>query len=161
GSALAKLTSAISASATDVDVGDYRFIPVGVPLLIDDEIVSVVKKSGTLILLRGQANTIATSHAANSSVRLAYDQRGVLRTANDLGSIAVTPPIVVTSLSDVPVPGKLTLREAIGQANLNLVSRDTITFAPGLRGKLELTRGELLIKKGMVIAGPGADVIEI
>jgi CSLREA domain-containing protein len=61
----------------------------------------------------------------------------------------------VTTAADLvsAVDGKLSLREAINQAN-GTSAPDTILFAPGLEGKtLTLTGGELILRQDVTIDG--------
>jgi CSLREA domain-containing protein len=101
------------------------------------------------------------------------DQRGAPRTRAgtvDIGAFERGPiTIVVTTLTDEdngspdPALGTGTsLREAINFANLDPGGGDTITFAPGLHGTLNLTRGVLPTITGHVtIIGPSAKVLSI
>jgi hypothetical protein len=67
----------------------------------------------------------------------------------------------VTTLADETNPvGPLSLREAIGDANLN-AGADTINFDPHLSGTITLTLGQLQITDPVTITGPGAGVITI
>ncbi len=56
--------------------------------------------------------------------------------------------------------GQFTLREAIELANANS-DADTISFAPGLGGIIELTGDSLRITHELALTGPGADVLSI
>src|SRR4051794_39693095 len=60
----------------------------------------------------------------------------------------------VTTRLDVSDPNddKLTLREAISMAGVG----DTIVFADGVRGEIDLTQGELEITHDLNIAGPAS-----
>ena len=60
----------------------------------------------------------------------------------------------VTTAADVVAnDGKLSLREAVAQANAT-VAADTVVFASGLEGKtLVLTGGELLVNRNLTIQG--------
>jgi CSLREA domain-containing protein len=67
----------------------------------------------------------------------------------------------VTTLADETNPvGPLSLREAIGDANLN-AGADTINFQPGLSGTITLSLGQLQITDSVTITGPAAAVITI
>ncbi|CAE7360127.1 rhsC, partial [Symbiodinium sp. CCMP2456] len=90
----------------------------------------------------------------------ATDQRGVgfprvLGEAIDFGALEADAPIVVTTLSDEPSIGQLTLREAIAQASANQV----ITFAPWLNGGvLSLSaQSDLVIEKTLTIDASSLD----
>lgn len=63
----------------------------------------------------------------------------------------------VTNLLDA---GKGSLRQAILDANAN-EGTDTLNFAPGLSGTINLTNGELLITDSLEILGPGADMLTV
>ncbi len=71
---------------------------------------------------------------------------------------------VVDNLSDVVdgdySQGQLTLREAVEQANANSEA-DTISFAQGLDGSIQLTGESLRITDELTITGPGSDVLSI
>src|SRR6267142_1520226 len=56
---------------------------------------------------------------------------------------------VVTNLGD---SGAGSLRDTIAAS----IGGDTITFAPGLTGRIDLTSGELPISRDLTIIGPGA-----
>lgn len=58
-------------------------------------------------------------------------------------------------------PGNLTLREAIGLANVN-ADADVIGFDPALAGAtILLTQGQLEIRSSITINGPGADLLTL
>jgi hypothetical protein len=63
-------------------------------------------------------------------------------------------PTTVTSLND---SGMGSLRQAI----MDEPSGGTVDFQAGLTGTIELTSGELMIAKDLIITGPGADVITV
>jgi AAA ATPase domain len=63
-------------------------------------------------------------------------------------------PVSVTNLND---HGPGSLRQAIATAP----SGSAITFAKNLQGTIQLTSGELMITKNVVISGPGADFLAI
>ena len=63
----------------------------------------------------------------------------------------------VTSLAD---SGPGSLRQAIVDANSS-PGADTIEFADGLSGEIELTSGQLSIDDDIEIVGPGADQLTI
>lgn len=68
--------------------------------------------------------------------------------------------LTVTTQADVvnPGDGKLSLREAVAQANAS-ASADTIRFVASLAGKtLVLTGGELVINQDLTIDGAGQGV---
>jgi hypothetical protein len=63
-------------------------------------------------------------------------------------------PTVVTNLHD-SAPGSL--RDIIAHAS----SGSTISFAKDLKGTIQLTSGELVIKRNLTIAGPGSNILSI
>src|SRR4051812_24755644 len=70
-----------------------------------------------------------------------------------VSAIANTITVMDTRDSDGLCPGQFcTLRQAIALANPG----DAINFALPANSLIELTTGELLIDKGLTIAGPGA-----
>jgi hypothetical protein len=66
----------------------------------------------------------------------------------------------VTSLLDVDVAGKLSLRQAIQDANAN-PGADIINFDPSLKGTITLSSGQLTITDALTINGSGASVITV
>lgn len=87
GGSLATLTVSITATATTFNLSSATFVVVGDEIRVDSEIVVVTAVSGqTVTVSRGQGRTVATSHLANATVTLAFDQRGVRRTTNDIGA---------------------------------------------------------------------------
>src|SRR3954447_6501422 len=64
----------------------------------------------------------------------------------------------VSSLDD---SGPGSLREALDNANLFSPGPDTITFATGLSGQIDMAGGSLPITDPVDIQGPGAGVITI
>ena len=74
------------------------------------------------------------------------------------------PNFVVTTTDDhddgIAGVSDCTLREAINAANANANS-NTITFAPGVTGRITLQLGELVILHDLWIAGPGATVLAV
>ena len=174
GVALTNLPAAINATTTSITVASAEFIVVGEQLRIDSEIVRVTGISGTTVtVLRGQANTVAASHARFASITLANDQTGLPAEGNDLGARAAKHVLVVNSPSDTPLAGETTLRQATTIANSDdppvtitgntkvIQGGDTISFAPGLTGIITLTQGPLLITNAMTIQGPGTDKLTI
>ena len=105
---------------------------------------------------------------------LITDQRGAPRIAGgnvDIGAVERQPQatIVVTTLADEdngtidPTVGQGTsLREAIDFANADPGGGDTISFAPGLQGEIDLSPGALpTITAAMTIDGPGANLLTL
>lgn len=71
---------------------------------------------------------------------------------------------VVTSLADHatnPCDAECTLRDAVVAANLNS-GADVVSFDPGLTGdEITLNQGEIAISDGVVIEGPGVDLLKV
>jgi hypothetical protein len=94
------------------------------------------------------------------------DQRGFPRISGgkvDIGAFELQQSFVVTTLQDNEIDDAgmgTSLRGAIELANTKSTPQ-TITFAPGLRGTITLTLGELQITNSMTIDGPGADQLSI
>ncbi len=94
----------------------------------------------------------------------------VTGTAVDLHSAsAIGTTITVDSLADGPADpnhcfdptvGNCTLRDAITVSNY-LAGPDTITFDPALTGSIVLTSNLEYLSDGVVIEGPGADVLTV
>jgi hypothetical protein len=61
---------------------------------------------------------------------------------------------VVSNAND---SGAASLRDVIG----NVCAGTTITFAPNVRGAINLTSGELALNKGLQINGPGANLLSV
>jgi hypothetical protein len=75
-----------------------------------------------------------------------------------LWSSRVTAAIfTVTSLADA---GPGSLRQAVLSANTS-TGPDEIAFAPGLTGTITLTSGEIQIRDGLIVNGPGAGVLTV
>jgi hypothetical protein len=74
------------------------------------------------------------------------------------GHTASAANFVVDTLSDDPADG-FTLREAVEAANV-AAGPDTITFAPGLTGRIELTN-QLDVADSVRILGPGSSLLTI
>ena len=72
----------------------------------------------------------------------------------------VRKTITVNSTRDAAGTGKMTLRQAIIQANGDL-NADQIVFDPSLSGSIVLNQGELAITHSMLIVGPGANKLTI
>ena len=84
---------------------------------------------------------------------------------SDIGAYEVTPTLLVTTLSDHAPDGSCneadcTLREAIIAANAQ-ANTDTIAFAPGITGTINLASGLPPIEKNLEICGPGADLLTL
>lgn len=70
---------------------------------------------------------------------------------------------LVNSLADSaspPPPGTVTLRQAVNLSNAT-AGPNTIAFAPGLTGTINLTQGELKITNDVKITGPGSNNLVI
>jgi hypothetical protein len=74
-----------------------------------------------------------------------------------LASSAEAATFNVTNLND---DGAGSLRAAVTAANLTAAA-DTVTFASGLTGTIELTTGGIPIDAALDIQGPGADVLRV
>jgi predicted outer membrane repeat protein len=74
-----------------------------------------------------------------------------------LASSAEAATFNVTNLND---DGAGSLRAAVTAANLTAAA-DTVTFASGLTGTIELTTGGIPIEAALDIQGPGADVLKV
>jgi hypothetical protein len=82
---------------------------------------------------------------------------------SDIGAFEVQPD---------QLPGCASLGHVVGNINdagpdslraimAGVCSGTTITFAPSVRGTINLTSGELLINKSLIITGPGANLLTI
>jgi CSLREA domain-containing protein len=106
---------------------------------------------------------------------LTSDQRGVARPVDiagfpnasggdgsDVGALELTPILVTTvdDHDDGSIVGDCTLREAINAANAQS-GDDTIAFAAGVTGTIQLGSALPQISTSMVIAGPGANVVTV
>lgn len=111
---------------------------------IDNEIVLItgINTAGgqkTLDIQRAQLGTQLAAHASGATIALATDQRGVIRGVNDAGSYSYNLPrtIIVDNAGDFigadGSPGKMTLRAAIKQANIDN-SGDVIKFSSAVFG---------------------------
>jgi hypothetical protein len=99
-----------------------------------------------------------------------YDDDGVGGVRIDIGAFErQNPPVPQTFVVDTLIdevngdisPDNLSLREAIGLANGNIV-QDVITFAPSLAGgTITLTLGELFITDSVTIDGLDAELLTI
>ena len=78
----------------------------------------------------------------------------VLAASLSLATNAQAANYVVSTLAD---SGAGSLREAVGFANATPGVPDTITFASGLSGTIELTQGQLEIYDETNLQGPGHD----
>jgi autotransporter-associated beta strand protein len=90
-----------------------------------------------------------------------YANYSLLQSGNNVvlhynASTVISTTLVVTNLND---SGSGSLRQALLDASE--LAGDTISFAPGVAGKLILTNGELLVAKPLTIAGPGAGLLAI
>lgn len=84
---------------------------------------------------------------------------------SDIGAFEVGGLIIVTTLDDHDDGSAdatdCTLREAINAANANTAEDETITFAAGLAGTIQLASQLPQITSNLNIAGPGAGVISV
>ncbi|BCM92995.1 hypothetical protein IAD21_04880 [Abditibacteriota bacterium] len=74
-----------------------------------------------------------------------------------VGTRAQAATFTVSNLNDF---GAGSLRQAVSAAN-TLADPDTIVFASGLRGTLNLVNGEIAISQRVTIIGPGSSVLTI
>ena len=85
----------------------------------------------------------------------AHSRRPMIELLEERRLLSTT--ITVNTLSDpaTPVAGQTSLREAIAKANGDPGGGDTIDFAPGLTGIIDLNQGALpVINAAMTISGP-------
>ena len=129
-------------------VNNTTFLAVGDLLRIGSEIVQVTAitsgsgTSGTLTVTRAQDGT-TQANLANQSILLAYDQRGVTRTNNDLGAMASFLIPAAVAFENVPSSGTagLTLSSPLTVAVLDAFG----TVVAGNTSTVTLT----------VVSGPG------
>jgi Prealbumin-like fold domain len=67
----------------------------------------------------------------------------------------------VNNPTDTPSAGSLTLRQAIGDANTDGNTSDTINFASNVTGTIALTSGLIEISQNVNIVGPGASSLAV
>src|SRR5208337_5649384 len=90
------------------------------------------------------------------------DRRGIrpIVTLLEERTLLSTLNLTVTTLLDdptTPIPGQVTLRDAINTANADTVdSQEIISFAAGLHGTIDLTQALPNLVNNISINGPGA-----
>ena len=90
----------------------------------------------------------------------ASDQGAFELTGDDIPySNATTKSFIVTTIADSFVSGQTTLRDAILASNLKS-GADTITFAPGVSGTINLSK-VLPDLSSLTLVGPGKDVVSV
>ncbi len=105
------------------------------------------KSFGLTIDQRGRARPFDDPAVANAT----------LGDGSDIGAVELSPvPLLVTTTNDA---GPGSLRHAI--LNASTVDADVVTFGVNVTNTIDLTNGELIISKPLVIAGPGAPVLRI
>src|SRR5262249_50272675 len=76
--------------------------------------------------------------------------------------LGTTIPVNTLDAPATPVSGQTSLRKAIANANAEPGGGDTINFAPGLTGIIDLKQGTLpAITAAMTISGPGPTVLAV
>src|SRR5262252_7517429 len=93
----------------------------------------------------------ATYRAAIASIACAFALLG------GFARSATATTLTVTTLGDPGPTLQLTLRQAVAMSGSN----DTIAFAPGLKGTINLLQGEIVIAHALKITGPGPEVIKV
>jgi CSLREA domain-containing protein len=104
------------------------------------------------------------------------DQRGLPRPVDDPGITNASggdgSDIGAYEVQWDQLPGCASLSHIVGNTNdagtgslraimANVCSGTTITFAPSVRGPINLTGGELLFNKSLTVTGPGANLLTI
>lgn len=127
--------------------------------------VSPVLNAGDPTAMSGVGDVPATDQRGEPFVRVfdgAIDIGAFERQSLAPGSLVVDT--LADELDNNVGPGDFSLREAISAANGSIGS-DTITFSPDLTAggpaTIELVLGELAIKEGLTITGPGSELLTI
>lgn len=140
------------------------------------QLAALANNGGATDTFRLLVNSPAIDKGRNFT--LTTDQRGRGRPADfptipnasggdgsDIGAFEVGGLIIVTTLDDHDDGSAdatdCTLREAINAANANTAEDETITFAAGLAGTIQLSSQLPQITSNLNIAGPGAGVISV
>jgi hypothetical protein len=140
GGSLGHVTATGDSNGTTLAVDNITFIAVGDSLKIGSEIVLVTAvtagtgTAGTLTVLRHQGGT-TQSNLDSQSIILAYDQRGTLRSLNDLGAVEgtgtfsqVTPTINVIDKSGI-ANGSPFAASATVTANGATITSPAVTYS--------------------------------
>jgi parallel beta-helix repeat protein len=172
--ALASLSAAVNASATQFSVTSALPFAPGMLLSIDSEVVSVVSANftaNTLTVQRAVSGTTAAAHLNGAGLFLDTDQRGLARNVNgavDIGAFEAQPALVPsytvnTTSDEIDFSNSTTsLREAIASANAfpgHNVTFDSTVF--GTAQTITLTGGQLTLSAPSgteTIIGPAAGV---
>jgi hypothetical protein len=114
----------------------------------------------SLVTLLRSARSLFTNDRAKRPRRRASEAKRGLPTR--LGVERLDERVVLSTFSVVNLAdsGAGSLREAITAANTN-PGADIVTFAPGLRGTIGLTSGELGITDNLTIDGPSASQLTV
>ncbi len=108
---------------------------------------------GSLVIDQGDSGGLTTDQRGFPRV---IDDPAIFnaRDGTDIGACEVQVAWVVSNNDD---SGKGSLRAAFA----NVGAHGAITFAPNVRGTINLTSGELLIDKNLTIIGPGANLLTV
>ncbi len=121
---------------------------------------ATLNPSGPITITSGTASVTAT---ANDTVGGPYAVTVATSEASpvsfSLTNTQASNNLVVTTLSDSPVQGFTTLRQALANAAM-MGGNQTITFATGLAGTIALG-SDLEISSDVAIDGPGATVVTV
>ena len=151
------------------------------PLIRADNAAPLSPQLGALANNEGLTDTMSPLPGSpvidkGNAFGLTTDQRGVTRPVDisgipnanggdgsDIGAVELTP-IFVTTVDDhndgTCSVGDCTLREAINLANTQS-GNDTIAFAAGVSGTIQLSSELPQLYTSVVIAGPGASVVTV
>jgi len=153
GGSLTELSGGIAASDTTLNVFNASAIASTsgayvIQIGSEEMLVTAVDLVGnTLTVTRGYNGTTPVSHAIDSLVSYATDERGLARIVNgteDIGAFQTqADPLLVTTTADSYRLGQMSLRQAVNLANV-LPGNETIDFAASLDGNsINLVQGLL------------------